>query len=131
MQAPEWVRSLVSSNLVRRVEYFSKYIHGCCMLLPSKVPLLPHWIKEFPVPSHQNNLIENIEIKNENENEDDRDSFLIEVDQDRSVNIQSKESILNKKKEKEYFIRALEYIGVSVLDTHNDVPVTGMFIFYF
>jgi len=122
VQAPEWVRSLVSSDLVRRVEYFSKYIHGCCMLLPAKVPLLPHWIKEFPVPSH--NLIENVEIKNENENED-RDSFLVEVDQNNSNEFGlSKEALLNKKKGKEYFIRALERIGVNVIDEHNGTPVT-------
>jgi len=47
VEPPEWVRNLVASPLVREAHKFSKFIHGCAMLVPNRVPNWPVWIREF------------------------------------------------------------------------------------
>ncbi|BGP26784.1 vacuolar transporter chaperone 4 [Rhodotorula toruloides] len=46
-EPPEWVRELVSSHLVEAVPKFSKFIHGCATLLPSRVDLVPFWLPQM------------------------------------------------------------------------------------
>lgn len=45
-QPPDWVQDLVQSHLVEAVPKFSKFIHGCATLLPSRVDLVPFWLPQ-------------------------------------------------------------------------------------
>lgn len=41
---PVWVNDLLESGLFHKFEHFSKYIHGCSMLIQDKVKELPYWL---------------------------------------------------------------------------------------
>lgn len=45
-EPPLWVRELVSSHLVESIPKFSKFIHGCATLLPTRVDLIPFWLPQ-------------------------------------------------------------------------------------
>ena len=44
VEPPQWILDLTNGPLVRVVDHFSKYIHGCAVLLPQKVNCFPQWI---------------------------------------------------------------------------------------
>ena len=44
---PEWIRELTSSHLVEAVPKFSKFIHGCATMFPSRINLLPFWMPQM------------------------------------------------------------------------------------
>ncbi|KZT53506.1 SPX-domain-containing protein [Calocera cornea HHB12733] len=48
-EPPQWVRDLVGSEMVESVPKFSKFIHGCATLLPSRVDLVPYWLPQMGV----------------------------------------------------------------------------------
>ncbi|KAK3180229.1 vacuolar transporter chaperone [Lecanicillium sp. MT-2017a] len=48
-EPPEWVRQLISSHLVEAVPKFSKFIHGCAVLFPDRINLLPFWMPQMDV----------------------------------------------------------------------------------
>ncbi|KIV80222.1 hypothetical protein PV11_07738 [Exophiala sideris] len=48
-EPPQWVRELTSSHLVEAVPKFSKFIHGCATMFPSKIDLLPFWMPQMDV----------------------------------------------------------------------------------
>jgi uncharacterized membrane protein YidH (DUF202 family) len=41
------VKDLISSHLVEEVPKFSKFIHGCAVLMEERVPLLPFWLPQM------------------------------------------------------------------------------------
>jgi len=43
---PEWVKVLVDSSKLIPVHKFSKFIHGCAVLMPDEVQSLPYWIDD-------------------------------------------------------------------------------------
>uniref|UniRef100_A0A7S4I8N1 SPX domain-containing protein n=1 Tax=Vannella robusta TaxID=1487602 RepID=A0A7S4I8N1_9EUKA len=45
--APDWVNELVNGPLVRMALKYSKFTHGCAILLRDKVIAKPSWISEF------------------------------------------------------------------------------------
>jgi len=46
-EPPEWIRELTASHLVEAVPKFSKFIHGCATLFPSRIDLLPFWFPQM------------------------------------------------------------------------------------
>ncbi|KAI1623531.1 VTC domain-containing protein [Exophiala viscosa] len=48
-EPPQWVRDLTSSHLVEAVPKFSKFIHGCATMFPSRIDLLPFWMPQMDV----------------------------------------------------------------------------------
>ncbi|KIJ66914.1 hypothetical protein HYDPIDRAFT_186511 [Hydnomerulius pinastri MD-312] len=46
-EPPKWVTDLVQSYLVEAVPKFSKFIHGCATLLPSRTDLVPFWLPQM------------------------------------------------------------------------------------
>ena len=46
-EPPEWIRELTSSHLVEAVPKFSKFIHGCATMFPSRINLLPFWMPQM------------------------------------------------------------------------------------
>ncbi|KAG1861089.1 VTC domain-containing protein [Suillus tomentosus] len=46
-EPPKWVTDLVQSHLVEAVPKFSKFIHGCAILLPNRVDLVPFWLPQM------------------------------------------------------------------------------------
>lgn len=46
-EPPEWIRELTSSHLVEAVPKFSKFIHGCASLFPTRINLLPFWYTQM------------------------------------------------------------------------------------
>ncbi|KAH7884395.1 SPX-domain-containing protein [Phlebopus sp. FC_14] len=46
-EPPKWVTDLVQSHLVEAVPKFSKFIHGCATLLPSRTDLVPFWLPQM------------------------------------------------------------------------------------
>jgi len=48
-EPPEWIRELTASHLVEAVPKFSKFIHGCATLFPSRIDLLPFWFPQMDV----------------------------------------------------------------------------------
>jgi len=42
-EAPQWVQNLLKKDYIISCGKFSKFIHGCAVLLPRKVTLLPCW----------------------------------------------------------------------------------------
>ena len=43
---PEWIRPLVASDALAPVNKFSKFIHGCAVLIPDEVQAMPYWIDD-------------------------------------------------------------------------------------
>ncbi|KAH9845836.1 vacuolar transporter chaperone 4-like [Teratosphaeria destructans] len=48
-EPPEWIRELTASHLVEAVPKFSKFIHGCATLFPTRINLLPYWFPQMDV----------------------------------------------------------------------------------
>ncbi|ORX85130.1 hypothetical protein BCR32DRAFT_103135 [Anaeromyces robustus] len=42
-EPPQWINELTTSYLVEAVPKFSKFMHGCAMLIPEKVKVNPYW----------------------------------------------------------------------------------------
>ena len=45
-QTPDWVTELLDSGMLMEVHKFSKFIHGCAILLPDEVRAAPYWIDD-------------------------------------------------------------------------------------
>jgi uncharacterized membrane protein YidH (DUF202 family) len=43
---PDWVRLLLDSGRLSEIHKFSKFIHGCAVLLHDDVPAVPYWIDD-------------------------------------------------------------------------------------
>lgn len=43
---PQWVSELINSGMLMEVHKFSKFIHGCAVLLPEDVRAVPYWIDD-------------------------------------------------------------------------------------
>lgn len=43
---PPWVTELINSGMLMEVHKFSKFIHGCAVLLPEEVRAVPYWIDD-------------------------------------------------------------------------------------
>lgn len=43
---PRWVQELLESGMLQEVHKFSKFIHGCAVLLPEDVQAQPYWIDD-------------------------------------------------------------------------------------
>ena len=43
---PTWVTELINSGLLSQVHKFSKFIHGCAVLMPDEVQSVPYWIDD-------------------------------------------------------------------------------------
>jgi uncharacterized membrane protein YidH (DUF202 family) len=48
-EAPAWVAELQNSGMLYEVHKFSKFIHGCCVLLPEYVRSVPYWIDDVSI----------------------------------------------------------------------------------
>jgi uncharacterized membrane protein YidH (DUF202 family) len=46
MTAPKWVTDLQNSGLIYECHKFSKYCHGCAVLLPEDVRSVPYWVDD-------------------------------------------------------------------------------------
>ena len=44
---PPWVTDLINSGMLMEVHKFSKFIHGCAVLLPDEVLAVPYWIDDI------------------------------------------------------------------------------------
>uniref|UniRef100_A0A7S2WKV1 SPX domain-containing protein n=1 Tax=Rhizochromulina marina TaxID=1034831 RepID=A0A7S2WKV1_9STRA len=44
--APQWVEDLIRSDMVCEVHKFSKFIHGCAVLMPDEVQAVPYWVDD-------------------------------------------------------------------------------------
>jgi hypothetical protein len=52
---PEWVSQLINSGLLYEVHKFSKFIHGCSVLLREDVRAAPYWIDD---PSLKKSIVD-------------------------------------------------------------------------
>ena len=43
---PKWVTDLINGGMLMQVHKFSKFIHGCAVLLPEEVRSVPYWIDD-------------------------------------------------------------------------------------
>lgn len=46
MTPPKWVTDLQNSGLLYECHKYSKYVHGCCVLLPEDVQAVPYWVDD-------------------------------------------------------------------------------------
>lgn len=46
MTPPSWVTELQNSGLLYECHKYSKYVHGCCVLLPEDVRFVPYWVDD-------------------------------------------------------------------------------------
>ena len=46
---PQWVLELIESGMLTEVHKFSKFIHGCCTLIPHRVRAVPYWVDDSSV----------------------------------------------------------------------------------
>ena len=46
MTPPKWVTDLQNSGMLYECHKFSKYVHGCAVLLPEDVQAVPYWIDD-------------------------------------------------------------------------------------
>ena len=46
MTPPQWVTDLQNSGMLYEVHKFSKFIHGCAVLLPEDVQSVPYWVDD-------------------------------------------------------------------------------------
>ena len=44
--SPAWVTDLINSGMLMEVHKFSKFIHGCAILLPDEVSAVPYWVDD-------------------------------------------------------------------------------------
>ena len=49
MVAPKWVTELQNSGMLYEVHKFSKFIHGCAVMLPEDVRSVPYWIDDASI----------------------------------------------------------------------------------
>eukprot|EP00002_Diphylleia_rotans_P001471 TRINITY_DN10814_c0_g1_i1.p1 TRINITY_DN10814_c0_g1~~TRINITY_DN10814_c0_g1_i1.p1 ORF type:complete len:697 (+),score=129.19 TRINITY_DN10814_c0_g1_i1:45-2135(+) len=49
-EIPQWIQDLLQTGMLIEVPKFSKYIHGCAVLLPTIVPTIPHWLRTIGDP---------------------------------------------------------------------------------
>ena len=49
MTPPKWVTDLQNSGLLYEVHKFSKFIHGCAVMLPEDVRSVPYWVDDASV----------------------------------------------------------------------------------
>mmetsp|Transcript_9807 Transcript_9807/g.11725 ORF Transcript_9807/g.11725 Transcript_9807/m.11725 type:complete len:386 (+) Transcript_9807:39-1196(+) len=49
MGAPQWVSDLQNSGLIYEVHKYSKFIHGCAVLLPEDAQSVPYWIDDASI----------------------------------------------------------------------------------
>ncbi|KAL3938349.1 MAG: hypothetical protein SGARI_001775 [Bacillariaceae sp.] len=47
MTAPKWVTDLQNSGLIYECHKYSKYCHGCAVLLPEDVRSVPYWVDDI------------------------------------------------------------------------------------
>lgn len=45
-KTPAWVSDLLESGMLMEVHKFSKFIHGCAVLLPDEIRSVPYWIDD-------------------------------------------------------------------------------------
>lgn len=45
-EAPAWVDDLLNSGLAREVHKYSKFVHGCAVLMLDDVPSVPYWVDD-------------------------------------------------------------------------------------
>lgn len=45
-KTPQWVSDLINSGMLLEVHKFSKFIHGCAVLMPDDVRAVPYWIDD-------------------------------------------------------------------------------------
>ena len=43
---PEWVSTMLASGYCSQVHKFSKYIHGCAVLMTNVVQCSPYWVDD-------------------------------------------------------------------------------------
>eukprot|EP00978_Attheya_sp_CCMP212_P008814 scaffold20745_cov39-Attheya_sp.AAC.1 len=46
---PKWVTDLQSSGLIYEVHKFSKFVHGCAVIMPEDVRSVPYWVDDVTV----------------------------------------------------------------------------------
>lgn len=51
---PQWVTQLINSGMLSEVHKFSKFIHGCAVLLPDEIRAVPYWIDD---PSLKSSIV--------------------------------------------------------------------------
>eukprot|EP00546_Thalassionema_frauenfeldii_P002206 CAMPEP_0178934082 /NCGR_PEP_ID=MMETSP0786-20121207/23672_1 /TAXON_ID=186022 /ORGANISM="Thalassionema frauenfeldii, Strain CCMP 1798" /LENGTH=749 /DNA_ID=CAMNT_0020611839 /DNA_START=99 /DNA_END=2349 /DNA_ORIENTATION=+ len=49
MTPPKWVTDLQNSGMLYEVHKFSKFIHGCAILLPEDVQSVPYWVDDASI----------------------------------------------------------------------------------
>lgn len=95
-EPPEWIRELTASHLVEAIPKFSKFIHGCATLFPSRIDLLPFWFPQMDVdirkpvshkfgiqrPGHSTDASTSTAMDDDTEDELDHDD---EEDDDRTI----------------------------------------------
>jgi len=59
---PEWINSLINSNLIISQPNFSKYIHGCYSFYNDKINIRPSWINDDTIID----IIDNVSESGEN-----------------------------------------------------------------
>jgi len=48
-RTPDWVQGLLDSGMIMEVHKFSKFIHGCAVLLPEEIHAVPYWIDDASI----------------------------------------------------------------------------------
>eukprot|EP01095_Lingulamoeba_sp_RSL-Kostka_P012766 TRINITY_DN5100_c2_g1_i1.p1 TRINITY_DN5100_c2_g1~~TRINITY_DN5100_c2_g1_i1.p1 ORF type:complete len:699 (-),score=260.90 TRINITY_DN5100_c2_g1_i1:312-2408(-) len=140
VEPPEWVTELIESELVRIAVKYSKYIHGCAMLVPDLVPGYPVWIKEFD--NHEKEQKERekqikreidqsqgiFELLEEEEDDDDRvnDPNYLEEDDDIELHFfgkHDKEEYVSVKPEKSIIQKVSDFFNFDRFFTSGEKPI--------
>jgi uncharacterized membrane protein YidH (DUF202 family) len=48
-EAPQWVVDLINSGMLTEVHKFSKFVHGCAVLLTEEIQFAPYWIDDASI----------------------------------------------------------------------------------
>jgi uncharacterized membrane protein YidH (DUF202 family) len=48
-EAPQWVMDLINSGMLTEVHKFSKFVHGCAVLLTEEIRFAPYWIDDASI----------------------------------------------------------------------------------
>lgn len=43
---PNWVIELLQQGVIKQVDKFSKFLHGCSILFPDDIRCLPYWVDD-------------------------------------------------------------------------------------
>ncbi|KAF2764440.1 SPX-domain-containing protein [Teratosphaeria nubilosa] len=104
-EPPEWIRELTASHLVEAVPKFSKFIHGCATLFPTRINLLPYWFPQMDVDIRKP-VSHNFGLERPGQSTDNSTSAIMDDDTDDELDHDDEDTLNDDGDENQQRLRA-------------------------